>query len=479
MLSSAVPTKVSTVWGASAGAGYINTVPIASQIGITPGAASWMDGFVPLNMTSVAAGGVPPFGQDMNGALSAISAWAKWQAAGGPVAYDSAFATLIGGYPKGTVLMSGDGTHYWLNLADSNTTNPESGGANWRSISQYLIAASGTNRTALTTDAVVLRSNAGVTMFDTVTASIAQNWSATYVNVDATAPLILATGSTSGTGVMNGTGGSVWVAPGESTTIACNGTGLYVIDLPNQLNGQCQLVYGTGASITLIGSGGRRVVVGGVSVVNGTGITAANTSVYVNGVSGQSLVANTAYWVYEFILNGTTPTLDFRTQAPTLGANGVKVCGADASRTLVGAVITNASAQFQNSGNLYGVSSYYNQRPVEINNTVSAFATASGSATEIAAARITAWTWGAPGSWHAQDFTAFHTNGGGNQTTVQLTLDGVSTGQPSTVTTTNAAAMATCWGTTPAEGSHVYSMTILVTGNTTTITLTNRVRIWG
>ena len=53
--------------------GTKNTIPNASQIAITPGAASYNDGFPPLTRTPVAAGGVPPFGEDMNGILYAMS----------------------------------------------------------------------------------------------------------------------------------------------------------------------------------------------------------------------------------------------------------------------------------------------------------------------------------------------------------------------------------------------------------------------
>lgn len=114
-----------------ADSGTKNAIPVASQIGVTPGAASFMDGFPPLTMTPLAAGGVPPYGADFNGILNFLSAAARWQQAGGAYPYDPEFSTAIGGYPKGAMLKKSVGDGYWLNLAENNTTNPDSGGSNW------------------------------------------------------------------------------------------------------------------------------------------------------------------------------------------------------------------------------------------------------------------------------------------------------------------------------------------------------------
>lgn len=114
-----------------ADSGNKNAIPVASQIGVTPGAASFTDGFPPLTMTPLAAGGVPPYGADFNGILNFLSAAARWQQAGGAYPYDAAFSTAIGGYPQGAMLKKSLGEGYWLNLAENNSTDPDSGGANW------------------------------------------------------------------------------------------------------------------------------------------------------------------------------------------------------------------------------------------------------------------------------------------------------------------------------------------------------------
>lgn len=126
MQLSSIPLRYSKVWAVNASGAYIRTVPVNSQIGIQDGAASFNDGFVPDNFTPVAAGGVPPFGQDFNGLLKVMTAWQQWGQAGGPVSYNSTFSTEIGGYPEGAVLASAilRGA-FWYSTADNNTTDPD------------------------------------------------------------------------------------------------------------------------------------------------------------------------------------------------------------------------------------------------------------------------------------------------------------------------------------------------------------------
>src|ERR1700761_1612563 len=114
MLKSSAPTQTAVVFASGAGGAYIRTVPVASQIGITNGAASYTDGFVPLNMTPIASGGVPPFGQDFNGILNAMSKAIQFAQAGYHYPYNSAFSTAISGYPAGALLTRADGQGLWL-----------------------------------------------------------------------------------------------------------------------------------------------------------------------------------------------------------------------------------------------------------------------------------------------------------------------------------------------------------------------------
>lgn len=126
MLSSGIPLRFTMAWGKNAAGAYIRTVPVASQIGIQDGAASFNDGFVPDNFTTLAGGGVPPFGQDFNGILNVTTTWDQWYQAGAPIPYDLTFSTAISGYPKGAKLDSAivPGAQ-WYSTVDGNTTNPD------------------------------------------------------------------------------------------------------------------------------------------------------------------------------------------------------------------------------------------------------------------------------------------------------------------------------------------------------------------
>ncbi len=134
MQSTAIPSKFPIPFGNNAGSSYIRPIPEASQVSVTPGAASLYDGFPPLTFIPVGAGGVPPFGQDMNGILNEITAWLQWSNAGGPVGYDATFSEAIGGYPKGALIVAAAGG-WWLSSVENNTTDPDTGGAGWSYLS--------------------------------------------------------------------------------------------------------------------------------------------------------------------------------------------------------------------------------------------------------------------------------------------------------------------------------------------------------
>lgn len=151
MQASNAPSKSAVPFAQS---GTKNTIPVNSQIGVTPGAASFTDGFPPLTMTPLAAGGVPPYGADFNGILNFLSAATRWGQAGAGYSYDTAFSTAVGGYPKGAMLKQSSGNGYWLNLTENNTTNPDTAGANWIALPAGI--ASAAEAQALTDDSLAL-----------------------------------------------------------------------------------------------------------------------------------------------------------------------------------------------------------------------------------------------------------------------------------------------------------------------------------
>lgn len=126
------PLKFPKPFADSAGPSYKNAIPTASQIGIVDGRASLTDGFPPLNFTQLVAGGIPPFGGDVNGLLNQVTDNEQWANAGGYYKYDSAFSTAIGGYPKGAVILNATNDGLWFSAIDDNTTDPDAGpSVNW------------------------------------------------------------------------------------------------------------------------------------------------------------------------------------------------------------------------------------------------------------------------------------------------------------------------------------------------------------
>lgn len=222
MQTSDIPVRMPTPFAASAGGAYTHVVPIPSQIGTTDGAASFTTGFPPLTFLPESAGGVPPFGQDMNGLFNAITAWNRWQQAGAPVIYNTAFATAINGYPKGAILAGTGSTpfgYFWVSTADNNTTDPDAGGANWLAWSPLGGATTGDVKFTLKTTA-----DTGWIMFNDGTIGDASS-SATYANVlalalftliynnvsDTYAPLLTSAGSAT-TRAAQGTAAAAWAA---------------------------------------------------------------------------------------------------------------------------------------------------------------------------------------------------------------------------------------------------------------------------
>jgi hypothetical protein len=126
------PVNIDTPW---ADQGLKATIPNTSQIGVSDGRASYPDGFPPLTMTQIPAGGVPFFGQDMNGILNALSAHTAFQNSGGQYRFDPVLVANIGGYPVGTVLQDDNGIHSYRNILANNSINfnttPAAIGVSW------------------------------------------------------------------------------------------------------------------------------------------------------------------------------------------------------------------------------------------------------------------------------------------------------------------------------------------------------------
>lgn len=133
MQLSELPTRFAYAFAYAAATGYIRAIPEAHQTPTaTDAPANLYDGFQQLNFDDISAGGIPPAGRDFNGILNQITAAIRWLQGGGQAVYNSTFSTKVGGYPKGSVLLSSSGDKFWLSTADNNTTDPDgAGAANW------------------------------------------------------------------------------------------------------------------------------------------------------------------------------------------------------------------------------------------------------------------------------------------------------------------------------------------------------------
>lgn len=100
--------------------------------------ASYESGFPPITMILKSAGGLPPKGQDVNQILYELSALCRWASSGALNSYDATFSTGIGGYPKGSVLLSDDGSNIFISTSDANIENPNLSNNGWLNLFAFL-----------------------------------------------------------------------------------------------------------------------------------------------------------------------------------------------------------------------------------------------------------------------------------------------------------------------------------------------------
>jgi hypothetical protein len=167
MQASGVPEKFPIPFANAAGSSFIRPIPQDSQIGITAGAASLTDGFPPVTFSPVAAGGTPPWGQDMNGILHQITQWNQWQQAAGPIVYDATFQGNIGGYPMGAVIQISANGPAFMSTVDNNTVAPAAGAAGWMPVPIF-----GSNLTSVTETQALTAYNSGLVIVNASSGNI-------------------------------------------------------------------------------------------------------------------------------------------------------------------------------------------------------------------------------------------------------------------------------------------------------------------
>lgn len=93
--------------------GQKNTIPV-NPTGTY--LASQKEGFPPVTMLPISAGGEPPAGEDMNGVLNLISQYQFFSQNGGIETFRQDVSDAIGGYPIGAIL--------WYKMAGTNNIVP-------------------------------------------------------------------------------------------------------------------------------------------------------------------------------------------------------------------------------------------------------------------------------------------------------------------------------------------------------------------
>jgi hypothetical protein len=165
-------------------------------------------------------------------------------------------------------------------------------------------------------------------------------------------------------------------APGPATAAAITaGTDERSYVTPSQLaaalgtqvlvSGQAYFSYVSAAQVKLSPKNGQLVTVAGVLyAVPAAGITAANTSITLNGVGSQNLSASSGYLV---ALNESLQ-LEFWTLATghspstTAGNIGTEIITGHNDKTLVGFVYTNSSSEFSDTDGNLNVLSWFNRK---------------------------------------------------------------------------------------------------------------------
>lgn len=103
--------------------GQKNAIPENFSSSMESNQATWDTGFGQITMIPVAAGGLPPKGQDFNGIFNQISENVVYLSKGGRFKFSDGYAAAINGYPKGAILQSDDETKEYQSIIDNNKVN--------------------------------------------------------------------------------------------------------------------------------------------------------------------------------------------------------------------------------------------------------------------------------------------------------------------------------------------------------------------
>jgi hypothetical protein len=202
----------------------------------SPGTACYQLGWQTINETPIASGGIPPKCEDFNGLFNAITQAVAWWTAGQAMPYNATLATALSGYALGAIVSRADGTGSWINMVAGNTTNPDTGGANWQGLDNVgLQQFTLTNANITLTPAQASRNV--ILLQGTLTGNVQITFPAWAGNqwlvVNATTGAFAVTATTSG-----GTPIALQQGGGNSYSVLvwCDGTNLYLTNVGPQSN---------------------------------------------------------------------------------------------------------------------------------------------------------------------------------------------------------------------------------------------------
>lgn len=215
------PTNYPTPFAVS---GTKNTIPSAPT---GTNRASFTEGFPPVTMQPITAGGQPPSGNDFNGLFYDYSTHVVWINAGGQYQFDAALSTAMGGYPKGMVLQANDGMSSYVSLVDFNTTDfnstPSSIGTLWGS---YSGAAYSNVAITITGGASTLTATQALANMVTFSGTLTSNATVTFPAAAAEYIVVNnTTGAFTVTCIPSG-GTGVQIKQGFGDAIYCDGTNI-------------------------------------------------------------------------------------------------------------------------------------------------------------------------------------------------------------------------------------------------------------
>jgi hypothetical protein len=211
----------------------------------------------------------------------------------------------------------------------------------------------------------------------------------------------------------------------DAGNLATLGSDNLILVRPVTLGGYLKYVSAT--SLSFLPFRGSHIIINGVVYqIPTTGIVGlANTGIYIDGVAGQNLAANSLYRIYVFN-NAGTLTADFsgagHVTSNTSRNVGTEIKSGDDSRTFIGLIYTTASAQFSDTGPYRYVRSWVNRKRISF-----AISGSSGTASGSPVALVGANALGFVDDAYDMCSNGFITNTAVSTNYVQNYVDGVQT----------------------------------------------------